>query len=134
MYSQTAMHQHAQCPPTYPASLESVQEQQTPSTTSLHSFFLVGDHGTSCENPQHVSLTQSYPTSSTTTGLPPVSTLRPPCLRAETTPSKVSSLLPSQVSAASPESPPVPSSVKIEYDSPPEIHSHFHCDFSPIHF
>ena len=138
MYSQPAMRQHARCPPTYPASLASGQDHQTPSSASLHSFFLMGDQGTSCENSQHVPLTQSYATTSTTTSLttslPPVSALRASGLRAETTPGKVSSLLASQVSSASPESPPVPSSAKIEYDSPPEIHSHFHCDFSPIHF
>ncbi|KAM6899564.1 uncharacterized protein nobox [Xenentodon cancila] len=131
LYGQPPMHQHAQCPLSYPGSLGSTQDHQTPSTTSVHSFFPGGDQGTSHENSQHMSHTQSYTTTSSTTILPPVSTLRPSCLRAETTPTKVSSL---QVSSTSPESPPVPSSVKLEYDSPPEIHSHFHCDFSPIHF
>ncbi|XP_047461467.1 homeobox protein NOBOX-like [Mugil cephalus] len=136
MYSQPAMHQHTQCPPTYPASLGSARDHQTPSTTSLPlpSFFPRGDPGPSHANSQRSSHTQTHTTTSITTVLPPVSSLRPSCLRGENNPAKVSSLLPSQVSSASPESPPVPPCVKIEYDSPREIHSHFQCDFSPIHF
>ncbi|KAF6737794.1 Homeobox protein NOBOX [Oryzias melastigma] len=129
-YNQPVVHQHAQCPPTYLAS--SGSSQQAPSATSLplqSSFFPGGDH-----DPSHVSQMQTRTTTSTTTALPPISTLRPSCLTAESTPTRVSLLLPSQVSSISPESPPVPSTVKTEYDSPQEMHSHFHCDFSPIHF
>uniref|UniRef100_A0A3P9LCI8 Homeobox domain-containing protein n=1 Tax=Oryzias latipes TaxID=8090 RepID=A0A3P9LCI8_ORYLA len=130
MYNQPVVHQHAQCPPTYLASLGS--SQQAPSNTSLplQSFLPGGDH-----EPSFVSQMQTHTaTSTTTTVLPPISTLQPSCLTAESTPTRVSLPLPSQVSPTSPESPPVPSAVKIEYDSPQEIHSHFHCDFSPIHF
>ncbi|XP_044028490.1 paired box protein Pax-6-like [Siniperca chuatsi] len=137
MYSQPAIHQRTQCPPTYPASLGGARDHQPPSSTTLPppSFFTRGDHGPSHANSQRSSHTHTHTTtSSSTTVLPPVSSLRPSCLRVESTPTKAASLLPSQVSPASPESPPVPPCVKIEYDSPREIHSHFHCDFSPIHF
>ncbi|MEQ2181388.1 hypothetical protein GOODEAATRI_011123 [Goodea atripinnis] len=138
LYSQQAIHQRAQCPPTYSASLGSVIDHQTPSTPSLplHSLFQVGEHNPSHINLQQAAETQPHTASSTTTttALPPLSTLRPSCLRAESTPTKVSSLLPSQVSSTCPESPSSPSCVKLEYDSPQEIHSHFQCDFSPIHF
>ncbi|XP_026203873.1 homeobox protein NOBOX-like [Anabas testudineus] len=133
MYNQQNMHQRTQCPPAYPASLGAARDHQPLSSTlPAPSFFPRGDHGLLHANSQCSSHTQT--TSSTTTVLPPVSTLRPPHLRAESTPPKVASLLPSQASPTSPESPPVPPCVKIEYDSPREIHSHFHCDFSPIHF
>ncbi|XP_041665954.1 uncharacterized protein LOC121524573 isoform X2 [Cheilinus undulatus] len=133
MYSQPARHQRAPCPSTYPASLGSARDHLPPSSTlPPPSFF---PHGPSHVNPQRSSHTLSQTISSSSTILPPVSTLRPSRLRAEITPTKAASLLPSQVSPASPESPSVPPSVKIEYDSPGEIHSHFHCDFSPpIHF
>lgn len=133
MYSQTAMHQRTQCPPTYSSSVESARDHQTPSSAglSLPSFFPRGDPGPSFTNSQRSSHAQ---TQTTSTVLPPVSTLRPSCLRSESNPNKVSSLLPSQVSSASPESPPVPSCVKVEYDSPRELHSHFQYDFSPINF
>lgn len=138
MCSQPAMHQHSQCVPAYPGSLGPGQDHQTTSSTSFPppSFFPGGDHDSSHANSHHPSFSQIHTstTTSTTTVLPPVSSLRPSCLRVEATPTKESSLLPSQVNAASPESPPVPPCVKIEYDSPREIHSHFHCDFSPIHF
>ncbi|XP_067338635.1 homeobox protein NOBOX-like [Channa argus] len=137
MYNQQTMHQRTQCPTTYSASLGAARDHQPTSTTLLPpSFFPRGDHGLPHPNTQRSSHTQTHPTSSstTTTLLPPVSTLRPPLFRAESTPTKVASLLPSQVSPNSPESPPAPPCVKIEYDSPREIHSHFHCDFSPIHF
>ncbi|XP_030268463.1 uncharacterized protein nobox isoform X1 [Sparus aurata] len=140
MYSQPTIHQHAQCPSAYPANLGGARDHQPPSSTTLPppSFFSRGDHGTSHASSQRLSHTHTHNTTTTTTSsttvLPPVSTLRPSRLRAEITPTKASSLLPSQVSPASPESPPVPPCVKIEYDSPQEIHSHFHCDFSPIHF
>lgn len=137
MYSQPAMHQHTQCPPTYSTSLGTARDHQPPSSTTLPppSFYPRGDH--SHVSTQCSSHTQTHTTSSTnssTVSLPPVSTLRPSHFRGESTPTKVASLLPSQVGPASPESPPVPPCVKIEYDSPREIHSHFHCDFSPIHF
>lgn len=140
MYSQPTIHQHAQCPSAYPANLGGARDHQPPSSTTLPppSFFSRGDHGPSHASSQRLSHTHTHNTTTTTTSsttvLPPVSTLRPSRLRAEITPTKASSLLPSQVSPASPESPPVPPCVKIEYDSPQEIHSHFHCDFSPIHF
>ncbi|XP_074543025.1 uncharacterized protein nobox isoform X2 [Halichoeres trimaculatus] len=129
IYSQLPVHQRAECPPTYPASLGGARDiQPASSTLPPPSFF---PHGPSHADSQR----QSHSISSTTAVLPPVSTLRPSRLRAEITPTKAASLLPSQVSPASPESPPVPPSVKIEYDSPQEIQSHFHCDFSsPIHF
>ncbi|XP_041823001.1 uncharacterized protein LOC121628142 [Melanotaenia boesemani] len=132
---QPAMHQRAPCPPTYPSNVGSVPDHQTPSAASLslNSFFPGGDHGPSQPNFQHASHTQTH-TTTITAVLPPVSALRPAYLAAESTPTKVSSLLHSQVSSASPESPSVPPSVKTEYDSPHELHSHFHCDFSPIHF
>ncbi|XP_060916312.1 uncharacterized protein LOC132991548 isoform X1 [Labrus mixtus] len=142
MYSQPALHQRAQCPPTYPPSIGGTRDHQPPSSTLPPPSFFT--HGPSHANPQRSlhslahtisTSTSSCSTSSSTTVLPPVSTLRPSRLRAEVTPTKGTSLLSSQVSPASPESQPVPSSVKIEYDSPREIHSHFHCDFSsPIHF
>lgn len=137
MYSQPAMQQRAPCPPAYSAA----REHQPPSSSSLpsFSFLAVGEHvasHTGSQGPSHTHPHTSSCTSTSTTSitLPPVSTLRPPRLRAETTPSKAASLLLSQASPASPESPPVPSCVKIEYDSPQELHSHFHCDFSPIQF
>ncbi|TDH04217.1 hypothetical protein EPR50_G00149560 [Perca flavescens] len=143
MYSQPAIHQRTQCPPTYPGSLGGARDHQPPSSTTLPppSFFTRGDHGTSHASSQRsshsrthtITTTSSSSSSSSTTVLPPVSTLRP-SLRAEITPTKAASLLPSQVSPASPDSSPVPPSVKTEYDSPRELHSHFHCDFSPIHF
>ncbi|XP_044192521.1 uncharacterized protein LOC122970443 [Thunnus albacares] len=136
-YSQPTMHQRAQCPSNYPPNMGAARDHQPPSSTTLPpppSFFPRGDHGPTHANPQRSSHTLTHTTSSTTTVLPPVSTLRPSRLRAESAPTKVVPLLPSQVSLASPESPPVPPCVKIEYDSPREIHSHFHCDFSPIHF
>ncbi|XP_030597098.1 uncharacterized protein nobox [Archocentrus centrarchus] len=134
MCSQPAMHQHPQCPPAYPGSLGPGQDHQTTSSTSfpLPLFFPGGDHDSSHANSHHPSFSQIH--TSTTNVLPPVSSLRPSCLTVEATPTKESSLLPSQVNAASPESPPVPPCDKIEYDSPREIHSHFHCDFSPIQF
>ncbi|XP_038581462.1 uncharacterized protein LOC119907854 isoform X2 [Micropterus salmoides] len=138
MYTQPTIHQRAQCPPTYPTSMGGARDHQQPSSTTTvptPSFFTRGDHGPSHANSQCTSHTHTHTSSSSsTTVLPPVSSLRPSCLRAESTPTKAMSLLPSQVSPASPESPPVPPCVKIEYDSPREIHSHFHCDFSPIHF
>ncbi|XP_051246026.1 uncharacterized protein LOC127357706 [Dicentrarchus labrax] len=137
MYSQPAIHQRTQCPPAYPAGLGGARDHQPPSSTPLPppSFFTRGDHGPSHATSQRSSHTHTHTTSnSTTTVLPPVSTLRPSRLRAEITPTKAAGMLPSQVSPASPESPPVPPCVKIEYDSPREIHSHFHCDFSPIRF
>lgn len=135
LYSQSAIHQRTQCPSTYSASLGSIRDHQTPSTSSLplQTVFQAGEHDPSHTNLQQAAEAQPHITTSTTF-LPPVSTLRPSCLRTETTPTKVSSLLPSQVSTTSPESPSAPSCVKLEYDSPREIHSHFHCDFSPIHF
>ncbi|XP_008420063.1 uncharacterized protein nobox [Poecilia reticulata] len=135
LYSQPGVHQRTQCPSTYSASLGSVRDHQTPSTSSLpvHPGFQVGEHNPSHTNLQQAAETQSHiPTS--TAVLPPVSTLRPSCLRAEITPTSSSSLLPSQVNSTSPQSPSAPSCVKLEYDSPREIHSHFHCDFSPIQF
>ncbi|XP_030003922.1 uncharacterized protein nobox [Sphaeramia orbicularis] len=137
MYSQPTVHQRPQCPPSYPSMMGAARDHQQPSSTALPPslFFPRGDHGSSQTNIQRSSHIQTHTsTSSATTVLPPVSTLRPSCIRAENTPPKAAPLLPSQVSSASPESPPVPPSVKIEYDSPREIHSHFHCDFSPIHF
>ncbi|PWA14988.1 hypothetical protein CCH79_00008864, partial [Gambusia affinis] len=127
LYSQPGVHQRTQCPSTFTASLGSIRDHQTPSTSSLpvHPGFQVGEHNPSHTNVQQAAETQSdIPTS--TTVLPPVSTLRPSCLRAETTPTGSSSLLPSQVSGTSPQSPSAPSCVKLEYDSPQEIHSHFH--------
>ncbi|XP_042362542.1 uncharacterized protein LOC121957821 [Plectropomus leopardus] len=138
MYSQPAIHQRTQCPPAYPGSLGGARDHQPPSSTTLPppSFYNLGDHGPSHASSQRSSHTHTHTvtSSSSTTVLPPVSTLRPSRLRAEITPTKTASLLPSQVSPASPDSSPVPPCVKIEYDSPREIHSHFHCDFSPIHF
>lgn len=141
MYSQPAMQQRAPCPPTFTATLGGAREHQPPSSSTLPplSLFAVGDRAPSHASSQSSSHTQAHTggcTSTTTTSsvLPPVSSLRPPRLRAEITPTKAGALLPSQSSPASPESPPVPPCVKIEYDSPQEIHSHFHCDFSPIQF
>lgn len=129
LYSQTAVHQRA--PSTFSASLGSSRDHQAPSTSSfpLPSFVLQGDRGSSYVNLQHSSHTRTH-TETSTTVLPPVSTLRTPGLRAETTPNKASSLL----SSPAKESLAAPPCVKLEYDSPREIHSHFHCDFSPIHF
>ncbi|KAK5911311.1 hypothetical protein CgunFtcFv8_005498 [Champsocephalus gunnari] len=133
MYSQPALHQRSQCPPTYPAS-RGARDLLPPSSNTLppSSYFIREDHAV----PSHANSQRSSHTSSSscTTVLPPVSTLRPPRLRAEITPTKAASLLSSQVSPASPDSSPVPPCVKIEYDSPREIHSHFHCDFSLNNF
>ncbi|XP_033980443.1 homeobox protein NOBOX isoform X2 [Trematomus bernacchii] len=133
MYSQPALHQRSQCPPTYPGS-RGARDPQPPSSNTLPppSYFIRGDHAV----PSHANSQRSSHTSSscTTTVLPPVSTLRPSRLRAEITPTKAASLLSSQVSPASPDSSPVPPCVKIEYDSPQEIHSHFQCDFSLNNF
>lgn len=142
MYSQPAIQQRAPCPPAFTATLGGARELQPPSSSTLppFSFFTVGDHApshASCQGSSHTHPhTGSCTTTTTTTtsALPPVSTLRPPRLQAEITPTKAASLPSSQTSPASPESPPVPPCVKIEYDSPQEIHSHFHCDFSPIQF
>ncbi|KAF7653830.1 hypothetical protein LDENG_00078070 [Lucifuga dentata] len=157
MYSQPTMLQRAQCPPSFPASVGAARDHQLPSTSTLppppasvgaardHQlpststlppppFFSWGDHRPSHPTSQHASHLQTHTTSSISTVLPPVATLRPSHLRVENTPPKVAPLLPSQVSPASPESPPVPSCAKMEFDSPRELHSHFHCDFSPIHF
>ncbi|XP_037548753.1 homeobox protein NOBOX [Nematolebias whitei] len=122
LYSQTAVHQRA--PSTFSASLVSSLDHQAPSTSSLPlpSFVPQGDRGSSHLNLQHSSHTRTHTETSTT--------LRTPSLRAETTPNKVSSLL----SSPAKESLAAPPCVKLEYDSPREIHSHFHCDFSPIHF
>ncbi|XP_061753082.1 paired box protein Pax-6-like [Nerophis ophidion] len=66
--------------------------------------------------------------------LPPVCTLQPSRTRAESTATKAAPLLPpSQASPVSLHSPLASSCVKMEYDSPRQVHSHFHCDFSPIH-
>ncbi|KAL7382670.1 hypothetical protein ABVT39_026201 [Epinephelus coioides] len=136
LYSQPAIHQRTQCPLPYPGNLG---DHQPPSSTTLPplSFFTRGDHGPAYASSQHPSHTHTHTSSSSSSNtavLPPVSTLRPSCLRVEITPTQAASLLPSQVSPASPDSSPVPPCVKIEYDSPRENHSHFHCDFSPIHF
>ncbi|KAK1880643.1 Homeobox protein NOBOX [Dissostichus eleginoides] len=128
MYSQPALHQRSQCPPTYPGS-RGARDPQPPSSNTLPppSYFIRGDHAM----PSHVnSQRSSHTSSSCTTVLPSVSTLRPSRLKAQITPTEAASLLSSQVSPASPDSSPVPPCVKIEYDSPREIHSHFHCDFS----
>lgn len=132
IYSQPSVHQRPLCPSAYPSSLGAPRDHQLPPSGSVPPppvFFSRGDH--SLSNPSCLSHPSS---SSSTTVLPPVSTLRRPRLRAETTPTKAASLLDTQVSPASPERPPVPSCAKIEYDSPHQVHSHFHCDFSPIHF
>lgn len=132
VYSQTAVHQRA--PSSSSASLGSSRDHQAPSTSSLPppSFVLTGDRGSSYVNLQRSSHTRTHTETSTTTTtvLPAVCSLRTPSLRAETTPNKVSSLL----SSPAKESLAAPPSVKLEYDSPREIHSHFHCDFSPIQF
>lgn len=134
MYSQTAIQQHAPCPPAFTANLGGAREHQPPSSTATLpplSFFPLGDP----PGPSHTHThTSSCATTTSSAALPPVSTLRPPPLRAEITPTKAAALPPSQTSPASPGSPPVPPCVKLEYDSPQEIHSHFHCDFSSIHF
>ncbi|XP_015227796.1 PREDICTED: homeobox protein NOBOX-like [Cyprinodon variegatus] len=132
MYNQPAIHQHNLCPPTYSACFGSVQDRQIASTSSLplHSVFQVGEHNPSLPTSQQAAEVQLQSATTTTTTnsiLPPVSTLPPSCTEGP-------SLLPSQVRSTSPESPPAPSCVKLEYDSPREIHSHFQCDFSPIHF
>lgn len=139
MYSQPAVQQLAPCPPTFTATLGGAREHQPPSSSALppFSFFTTGDHMASHAISQGSSHTQPLAggcTTTTTSALPPVSTLQPPRLQAEVTPTQAASLLPSQSSPASPQSPPVPPCVKIEYDSPQELHSHFHCDFSPIQF
>ncbi|KAM8841637.1 uncharacterized protein nobox [Spinachia spinachia] len=135
MYSQPALHQRTPCPPIYPGSLEGARDHQ-PSSTTLPppSFFAQGDQGSSRANSECSSHNHTHNSSSSSTVLPPVSTLRPSRLRAEITPAKAASLLSSQVSPASPDSSPGPPGAKMEYDSPREIHSHFHCEFSPIHF
>lgn len=141
MYSQPAIHQHAHCPSAYPASLGGAQDHQPPSSTILPppSFFSRGDHSPShasstCLSHTHTHNTTTTTTTTTTTSIAsvvsPVSTLRPSRLRAKITPTRASSLLPSQVSPASPECPPVPPRVKIEEDSP----RYYYLDFSPHRF
>ncbi|XP_037329222.2 homeobox protein NOBOX-like [Pungitius pungitius] len=135
LYSQPALHQRTPCPPIYPGSLEGARDHQ-PSSTTLPppSFFAQGDQGSSHVTSECSSHNHTHNSSSSSTVLPPVSTLRPSRLRAEITPAKAASLLSSQVSPASPDSSPGPPGAKMEYDSPREIHSHFQCEFSPIHF
>ncbi|KAM7373120.1 hypothetical protein PAMP_008000 [Pampus punctatissimus] len=100
MYSQPTMHQRTQCPPNYPPNMGATRDHQPPSSTTLPpppAFFPRGDHGLSHANPQRSSHTLTHTTSSTTTVLPPVSTLRPSRLRAESAPTKVALLPPSQL-------------------------------------
>ncbi|CAL9691406.1 unnamed protein product [Knipowitschia caucasica] len=125
MYSQPSLHQRPQCPPSYPSVVDASRDLQLPPTSSGPPSVLFRE-----QRPSH-SLTQTLQSS---TALPPVSTLKPSRLRVETTPTKSAPLLPAQVSSTSTQSSPVPPCVKLEYDSPHEIHSHFHCDFSQIHF
>ncbi|KAM9839056.1 uncharacterized protein nobox [Aulostomus maculatus] len=137
MYTQPAMHQRSQCPPNYPANFGAARDFQPPSSTNLlppPSFFQRGDLTSHADSQHSSSHTLTQTTNSTTTVLPPVSTLRPSRLREESTPTKVAQLMASQISPSSLQSPSVPPCVKIEHDSPQEIHSHFHCDFSPILF
>lgn len=137
VYSQPAVQQRASCPPAFTATLGGAQEHQPLSSTLPPlSFFTVGEHAPPHSSSQGSSHTQPHTDGcvATTSALPPVSSLPPPHLRAEITPTKAACLLPTQSSPASPESSPAPPCVKIEYDSPQEIHSHFQCDFSPIQF
>ncbi|KAK7899143.1 hypothetical protein WMY93_019996 [Mugilogobius chulae] len=115
MYSQPSLHQRPQCPRSYPSGLGAPRDLQLPPPSAFPSVFVSRD--------QRLTHTQTL---SSSTALPPVSSLRPSRLRAETTPTKAASLLPSQVSPASTQSSPVPPCVKLEYDSPREIHSHFY--------
>uniref|UniRef100_A0A669C685 Homeobox domain-containing protein n=1 Tax=Oreochromis niloticus TaxID=8128 RepID=A0A669C685_ORENI len=101
MCSQPAMHQRTQCPPAYPGSLGPGREHQPTSSTifPLPSFFPGEDQESLHANSQDPSLNQTFTssTTSTTTVLPPVSTLLPSCLRVEDTPASESLLMPSQV-------------------------------------
>ncbi|CAL8296572.1 unnamed protein product [Lota lota] len=136
MRGQPAVVQRAQCPSSYSGT-----HQQPSSTSTLPSasFFPRGSHGPS--NPQRSSYhTQTHASTTTTndsiviTHKPPT-TLPAPGHKADGGPQHPRAAgLPAQVSPASSGSQTAPSCVKIEYDSPDEIHSHFHCDFSPIHF
>ncbi|XP_054619262.1 homeobox protein unc-4 homolog [Dunckerocampus dactyliophorus] len=123
VYAQPMAHQCSQRPLTYPASFAAAaaaRDLQAPSSSAnLPMCFQRAD-----PLPSH-ALTH---VGGGATVLPPVSTLQPSHLRAESAATKVAPL------QASPCSPLVPSGVKMEYDSPREVHSHFHCDFSPIHF
>ncbi|CAL8371116.1 unnamed protein product [Boreogadus saida] len=121
---QPAVVQQAQGPSSYPGGL---QPPSSTSTLPSSSFFIRGSHGPS--NPQHCSSHSQTHTSvtSTTTNHSMAAVQRGPQVPR-------GAALPTQVSPASPGSPPPPSCVKIEYESPDQIHSHFHCDFSPIHF
>ncbi|XP_025760394.1 uncharacterized protein LOC109194544, partial [Oreochromis niloticus] len=100
MCSQPAMHQRTQCPPAYPGSLGPGREHQPTSSTifPLPSFFPGEDQESLHANSQDPSLNQTFTssTTSTTTVLPPVSTLLPSCLRVEDTPASESLLMPSQ--------------------------------------
>ncbi|XP_034017139.1 uncharacterized protein LOC117502215 [Thalassophryne amazonica] len=132
MYSQQAAHQRSHSS-TYSGSSQDLQQPSTAATLPPTSFFPRRDHLSSHAN-SHTQIHATATTSSTSTVLPPISTLRASHLKAESTPPKIAPLLPPEISSASPHSSTAPSCEKIEYDSPRQVHSHFHCDFSPIHF
>ncbi|KAE8277580.1 Homeobox protein NOBOX Homeodomain-containing protein [Larimichthys crocea] len=80
MYSQPAIHQRAQCPPTYPTNMGGVRDHQPPSSTTLPppSFFTRGDHGPSHANSQRSSHTHTL-TATTNSSTTRSSLLCQPC-------------------------------------------------------
>ncbi|XP_019729755.1 homeobox protein NOBOX [Hippocampus comes] len=118
MYAQPSVRQLA---PNYTAGFAGARDLQIPSTSG--------------------NMPQCFPCAHGHGGpiiLPPVSTLQPSRLRAESGMGAkgmaVAPLFPSQASPGSPRSAAAPSCDKVENDSPRAIHSHFQCDFSPIQF
>ncbi|KAM9707726.1 uncharacterized protein ACNS7B_000249 [Menidia menidia] len=123
-----------QAPPTDPVGLGCVGlGQQTPSTSSrpLRPLFSGARHGPSQPSFQGPSHPQTAPTASPVTAPPPVSTLRPSSLRAE---SSLTTAPSPPVSSAPPESLSAPLWVKLDIDSYEKIDSNFHSDLSPTFF
>ncbi|KAJ3609447.1 hypothetical protein NHX12_023968 [Muraenolepis orangiensis] len=129
-----AVVQRAQCPSSYTGN-----HQQPSATGTLHpSSFPRGIHGPPRWPSSHgQTRTITATNNSLAVSVPhvPLAALQAPGPKADGGPQPPkATALQTQVGPASPESPPASSCDKIEYDSPHELHSHFHCDFSPIHF
>ncbi|CAL8293909.1 unnamed protein product [Merluccius merluccius] len=144
--AQPAVVQRAQCPASYSGGHPQSGTAGTLLPTS--SFFPLNPQRSSSNSSSSSSHTQTHTATTTTSTnnnnnnsiaaviphMPPTA-LQAPRHKANDGPQlQKPTALAAQVSPASPESPPASSCGKIEYDSPHNIHSHFHCDFSPIHF
>ena len=123
------MFQRASCPQYtsrdhVTASTSSSSYPYTASVPNLlpHRNYPRGGHG-----PSH----SQRPTAS---AVPAMSAPLPPFSRADGALPNAGPPLVPHVSPALPEPPLEPPCLKAEYDSPREVHSHFQCDFSPIHF